>query len=114
MLTRICGRNCASCSKGPTPKSGPADPPNQALHAETVPEAAGLSPPVLLISDSSESSSSMWRRLEEYYASDSSAVLCCPCMSERIKLEHPSPPSQKLGGASSSTASNATPIKKVE
>ncbi|KAK4423653.1 hypothetical protein Salat_1948200 [Sesamum alatum] len=104
----------------PLNQVGPADSPNEALHAEPVPEAAGLPPPVLVISDSSDSSSSMWRRSEEYYASNSSADSVLPVpgvplgMSKRIKLEHSSPPSQKSGGASSYTASNATPIKKAD
>ncbi|KAK4413528.1 hypothetical protein Salat_2765400 [Sesamum alatum] len=113
----------------PTNEAVPVDPvhevrpselPNEALHDEPVSTATGIPPPVLFIYDSSDSSSSMWKILEEYHASDSSADSILPppgvplAMSKRAKIAHPSPPSQKSSGASSSTKSNATPIKKHE
>ncbi|KAK4438007.1 hypothetical protein Salat_0134800 [Sesamum alatum] len=100
----------------PVNEAGPSEPVNEAPHNATHPTNAVPHPHVLIVSDSS--SSSMWRALEEYYGSDSDADSVLPppgvpqFLYKRGKVAHPSPPSEQPAGASSSTASNATPLKK--
>ncbi|KAK4426860.1 hypothetical protein Salat_1454800 [Sesamum alatum] len=100
----------------PVNKAGPSEPVNEAPHNATPPTNPVPHPQVLIVSDSS--SSSMWRALEEYYGSDSDANSVLPppgvpqSFYKRAKVAHPSPPSERSAGASSSTASNATPLKK--
>ncbi|KAK4438889.1 hypothetical protein Salat_0223500 [Sesamum alatum] len=95
--------------------------PAQAHHspqAEHVRDDACTPVQVMYQSDSSSESSSMWRHLHEYYGSDSYADSVLPPpgvpLWKRAKYSHHSPASQKSGGASSSTASNPTPIKKKD
>ncbi|KAK4434437.1 hypothetical protein Salat_0606500 [Sesamum alatum] len=70
--------------------------------------------------DSSNSSSSMWRWMEEFYDidSDGDSVLPPPGVPRAIGNKTlaiaGSLPSSKSSGATSSTTSNATPIKKEE
>ncbi|KAK4424332.1 hypothetical protein Salat_1626600 [Sesamum alatum] len=97
-------------------EAGPTEPVNEAPHNATHPTNAVPYPQVLIVSDSS--SFSMWRALEEYYGNDTDADFVLPppgvpqSLYKRAKVAHPSPPSERSAGASSSTASNATPLKK--
>ncbi|KAK4423094.1 hypothetical protein Salat_1892000 [Sesamum alatum] len=80
--------------------------------------APGTPLQVMYQSDSSSESSSMWRHLHEYYGSDSDAdsVLSPPGVPlwKRAKYSHHSPASQKSDRASSSAASNPTPVQKKD
>ncbi|KAK4413756.1 hypothetical protein Salat_2788400 [Sesamum alatum] len=91
---------------------------HDAPQAEPVPDDTGQPKHVLYNSDSSSESSSMWRALHEYYGSDNDADSILPPpgvpLWKRAKAAHYSPASQKSAGASSSTALNATPLKKQE
>ncbi|KAK4434480.1 hypothetical protein Salat_0610800 [Sesamum alatum] len=101
---------------GPVNEAGHSEAINEAPHNVTHPTNAVPHSQVLIVSDSS--SSSMWRALEEYYGSDSDADSVLPppgvpqSLYKRAKVAHPSPPSERSAGASSSTAANATPLKK--
>ncbi|KAK4438285.1 hypothetical protein Salat_0162700 [Sesamum alatum] len=89
-----------------------------APQAKPIPDDACPPKPVLYINDSSSESSSMRRALHEYNGSgnDVDSVLPPPGVPlwKRAKVAHHSPASQKSARASSSTASNATPLKKHE
>ncbi|KAK4415776.1 hypothetical protein Salat_2685000 [Sesamum alatum] len=91
---------------------------HDAPQAEPVPDDVGTPKQVIYLSDSSSESSSMWRALHEYHGSDSDADSILPPpgvpLWKRAKYSHHSPASQKSSGASSSTASNPTPVKKKE
>ncbi|KAK4435049.1 hypothetical protein Salat_0668100 [Sesamum alatum] len=96
-------------------EEGPSEPLNEALHAVADPTNAIPHLEVVYVFDSS--SSSMWRALEEYHGSNSDVDSVLPppgvplSLYKRAKVAHPSPPSERSAGASSSTASNATPLK---